>query len=184
MKSFLTKTYTLPILFLCLSIKGFGLNITIMESQSFHPAQTMDIQWYNTALNLGYSADIKEYAFLNDKCNLKNTDILIISSGLISLSSLQLNNIEAFVAHGGQLYLQSEYLLSHPGNIAFKSIVQNLGGAFSWNGQGSGQQVPMVVKSPINNNYNSADFLNYFWYGTYGTGDETITPFFEYQGKK
>ena len=110
-------------------------------------------------------------------------DILVISSGLISLSSLQKDNIKEYVRHGGQLYIQAEYLFTHSGNLAFKYLIEELGGTFDWEGQGSGQQVPMYVQDPIRASYNTVDQLNYFWYGTYGSGDATIRPFLEHQGK-
>ncbi len=154
-----------------------------MESQSFHPAQTMDLNWYNAALVLGHNANFETYDFLNDDCNLRHTDILVVSSGLINLNDLQKSNIKEFVRLGGQLYLQSEYLFTHAGNQTFKYLVGELGGDFNWIGQGAGQQVPMYVESPIRNNYNTVDQLNYFWYGTYGNGDTTVRPFLKYQNR-
>ena len=174
MTSTITKTYTTISLFVLFCSSASALHVTILESQSFHPAQTMDLNWYNAALVLGHAAQIEPYDFLDDACNLRHTDILVVSSGLIDLSATQSAHIKEFVRLGGQLYLQSEYLFTHAGNLAFKYLVSELGGQFDWTGQGAGQQVPMYVESPLRDNYNTVDQLNYFWYGTYGNGDGTI----------
>ncbi|MEL6635894.1 MAG: gliding motility-associated C-terminal domain-containing protein [Bacteroidota bacterium] len=183
MTSTITKTYTTISLFVLFCSSASALHVTILESQSFHPAQTMDLNWYNAALVLGHDAQIETYDFLDDACNLRHTDILVVSSGLIDLSATQSAHIKEFVRLGGQLYLQSEYLFTHAGNLTFKYLVDELGGQFNWTGQGAGQQVPMQVESPLRDNYNTVDQLNYFWYGTYGNGDGTIRPFLRYQDR-
>ena len=162
-----TKTNLITALFLLFTLPSYAINVVVMESQSYHGAQTMDINWYNAALAIGYTTSMEEYSFLDDACNLKHTDILIISSALLTLTSQQLDNVREFVRLGGQLYIQSEYLYTHSGNIIFKQLVEDLGGSFDWQGQGAGQQVPMAVLDPINTSYNSIDQLNYFWYGSY-----------------
>lgn len=178
-----TKTYTTTLLFLFICVQGFALNVTVMESQSFHPAQTMDLNWFNASEALGHTTTMEEYSFLDDSCNLQNTDILIISSGLLNLSETQKDNIEAFVRFGGQLYIQAEYLFTHTGNITFQHLVTELGGTFEWVGQGNGQQTPMLILDPIKEVYNNLNQLNYYWYGTYGEGDNTITGFLQHNGE-
>ncbi len=158
-------------------------NITIVESQSIHPLHKMDIQWQDIATNLGHNATVVPQSFLTDLNNLNNTDILVVSSGLIDIPAASQQVIIDFVAAGGNLYLQAEYLLDLPGNQTFSGLVNTLGGEFSWEGETSGNLDPMMISGELANNLNPVSSISYYWYGTHGVGSDNIKPFLQFDNK-
>ncbi len=179
-----TKTYVLALVF-CFSTFSslFSANIYIVESRTYHSLHTMDMRWKQIAQQMGHQAIILNQSELDDLANLQNADILIISSGLIALSSQRQQTIIDFVAQGGNAYIQSEYLLTHPGNLLFEKLVDQLEGQFSWDGNSEGDLTPMAITDNNIDPSNAIGSLAYFWYGTYGSGDQQILPFFEYENK-
>lgn len=178
----LTKTILVGVVILFTTISLFSANITIIESQSIHPLHKMDENWQNVALSLGYNATISPQQFLDDINNLSNSDILIISSGLINLPENRKQTIKQFVEQGGNLYIQSEYLVNLPGNQVFTSLVNDLGGSFTWDGELAGSLAPMNIVGDLANNFNTVTSLTYYWYGTHGSGNETIHSFLQFNG--
>lgn len=170
------KTNLAGLFALWLSLPLFATNIAIIESQSFEPTQTMDDNWKSIVTELGHTADILPQSALNNLSNFDNYELLITSSGLITLTAVQKATIEAFVLSGRPAYLQSEFSITHSGNETFATIVNNNGGSFQWLGAQSGSIALMDVLPPLNDGTETVDQLAYFWYGTYGSGDETITP--------
>ncbi len=140
----------------------------------------MDENWQTIATNLGYNATINSQEFLDDINNLNNSDILIISSGLINLPENRQQNVRQFVEQGGNLYVQAEYLINLPGNQIFSNLINNLGGSFSWDGELDGSLAPMDVIGDLTDNFNNVTALTYFWYGTYGSGDASIHSILKY----
>ena len=140
----------------------------------------MDENWQNIAISLGYNATIAPQTFLDDTTNLNNTDILIISSGLINLPEARQQTIKQFVEQGGNLYIQSEYLTNLPGNQLFHYLINNLGGSFNWDGELTGSLAPMNVVGDLVDNFNNVGAITYYWYGTYGSGDATIHSILEF----
>jgi len=169
------------ILFAALPI--FATNIAIIESQSFHPLQTMDETWKAVADGMEFQSDILPQSTLNHLSNLANYDVLIVSSGLITTTEDQKATIEAFLQSGRNVYIQSEFSVTHCGNITFSQIVNNNGGSFEWLGAVSGSIAPVSILPPFNEGNGTVDALFYFWYGTYGSGDATVTSFIEGQDK-
>ncbi len=110
------------------------------------------------------------------------TDILVISSGVIGLSSTAVSNIDAFLAAGGNVYLQGEYLASYGTNIAFQTIVTGSGGGFAIGGTVSGDLQPMAVSGVLSNTPYVTGSLTYHWYGCNGTSGAGITPFMHFGG--
>ena len=185
---FLTMTLNLRTnlagLFLLLAaLPTFATNIAIIESQSFHPLQTMDIAWEAIVTSMGHEATILPQSSLDDIANLNEYDALIVSSGLITTTEIHKNTIEAFVQSGRNAYIQSEFSVTHSGNVTFAQIVNNNGGSFQWLGAQAGSIAPMTVTAPFNEGAGTVDALFYFWYGTYGEGDNTVVPFMEAQDK-
>jgi gliding motility-associated-like protein len=162
---------------------AFSANIAIIESQSNHPMQIMDTNWYNVAINNGHTATILPQTALDALSNFDNYDILIVSSGLINLPTNRRQTVKSFFSTGRNLYLQSEFLLSHPGNMMFAEIVSENGDSFNWLGESSGNILNMSVLCGLGNNQNTVTTLNYFWYGTYGQGDNSIIPFLKSNNK-
>lgn len=176
-----TNLAGLFVLFAALPI--FATNIAIIESQSFHPMQTMDIAWEAVATGMGHEVTILPQSTLDNLSNLADYDVLIVSSGLITTLEIHKATIEAYVQSGRNAYIQSEFAINHSGNITFAQIVNNNGGSFQWLGAVSGSIAPVSISAPFNEGSGTVDALFYFWYGTYGTGDATVVPFIEGQDK-
>ncbi|MFK7808732.1 MAG: gliding motility-associated C-terminal domain-containing protein [Saprospiraceae bacterium] len=170
-------------LLLLVPILSFSANIAVIESQSNHPMQNMDSNWEMVITNLGHTATILQQSALDDLSSLDAYDILVLSSGLIDLPMNRRATVKAFFNSGKNMYLQSEYLLIHPGNMMFAEIVTEYGNEFVWEGETSGSVAPMNVVCSLGNNLNTVTQLPYFWYGTYGTGDESVIPFLESNDK-
>jgi len=179
----LTNTFILGLLFLCLSQNIYAENIAIMESQSFHPMQVMDDNWQAVAESMGHQTTIHNQSDLDDITNFDNADILILASGLIEIPANRQATIQQFIESGRSIYIQSEFQLSHPGNITFENIISNLGNNFTWEGEISGSIVPMQIVGTLSNTPNTINELSYYWYGTYGSGDASIIPFLQNDDK-
>jgi len=177
------RTNLVGLLVLFAALPVFATNIAIIESQSFHPLQTMDVAWKAIADDMGYQSDILPQSTLDDIFNLADYDVLIVSSGLITTPEIHKTTIEAFVQSGRNVYIQSEFSVTHAGNITFARIVNNNGGQFEWLGAVSGSVAPVSIAAPFNEGSGNVDALFYFWYGTYGAGDDTVMPFIEGQDK-
>lgn len=160
-----------------LPVFGFSANIAIIESQSNHPMQTMDANWESVVSNMGHTASILPQNSLDNLSSFDGYDILIVSSGLIDLPMNRRATAKAFFMSGRSMYLQSEYQLIHPGNMMFEEIITENGNTFTWEGESSGSITPMEVICGLGNGLNQVTDLSYFWYGTYGTGDDSVIPF-------
>ena len=155
--------------------------VAIIESQSLHPFHIMDKNWQTTSSTMGLESTILPQSTLDDLNELENYEVLIISSGLIDIPDNRKNTIQAFLQAGKNVYLQSEYLLSNPGNQTFEYLVEQLGGQFKWNGERAGSLAPMKVESDYFKAPNDIDELSYYWFGTHGTGDASIQPIISHQ---
>lgn len=182
MKMF-TKNVAWTICCLFVSSSLFSSNITIVESQSIHPLHKMDVNWKNISTELGQTATIVGQNFLDDYANLSNSDILIISSGLIDISANRKANILQFVQNGGHVYIQSEYLVDLPGNATFKYIADDLGSTFNWEDEVVGNLAPMQIFGDLSTGLEDNTEITYYWYGTSGSGDADFTPFLKYNNK-
>jgi gliding motility-associated-like protein len=143
----------------------------------------MDINWKSVSTELGQIATIVSQTFLDDYTNLSNTDILIISSGLIDIPDNRKATILQFVQNGGNVYIQSEYLVDLPGNATFKYLADNLGNTFNWQDEVTGNLNPMQIIGDLSNGIEDNAELTYYWYGTSGIGDANFIPFLKYNNK-
>src|SRR5438045_3566869 len=73
-------------------------NVTIVESQS--NGHVMDTVWRYYATQLGMNATIVSQSTIYDSSFFSSTDILIISSGVITLTNDQITAIEQFMESG------------------------------------------------------------------------------------
>lgn len=162
---------------------GFSANIGIIESQSNHPMQVMDANWATVVSNMGHTYTILPQTTLDDISFLQDFDILILSSGLIDLPMNRRETVKDFFMTGRSMYLQSEYQLSHPGNMMFEEIILDNGNSFNWEGESSGSITPMSITGNLSTEPNGVAELSYYWYGTYGNGDSSVIPFLEKDGK-
>lgn len=177
------KKALLIILFLHISLTTiFGLNVTIMESQSM--LHNIDTKWYNFFTSSGHTAIIVPQTTLDNNAFFATTDILIISSGVVVLPSNRVNTIIDFIKTGKPVYLQSEYLMSYSTNKAFPIIVKALGGNFKWISESNGNLNPMLVLGSFADSVNKVDSLPYFWWGVTGIGDCNTVSFLEFNNLK
>ncbi|MEO8664722.1 MAG: T9SS type A sorting domain-containing protein [Ignavibacteria bacterium] len=152
--------------------------IKIIESQS-NPGHAMDTTWRFYAQGMGYSASIVSQTFLNDTSFIQETDVLIISSGVIDLPPNRVDAIRRFITHKKNTYLQCEYLSTYSPNSAFANLVNQLGGVFSWTMTLNGDLQPMTVLGSLSSTPNVVTPLSYFWYGNAGTGNQTIENYLQ-----
>ena len=162
---------------------SFGLNITIVESQSIHSGQDMDIEWSNVASAMGHTPNIVPQSTLDNNSFFLSTDVLIISSGRIFLPPNRVNTILQFIQTGKPVYLQCEYLDSLSTNRAFQSIVTSLGGSFSWNNSFTGDLNPVNVMGSFSDIINNVTSLSYYWYSVSGIGDCNTINYLEKGGE-
>ena len=126
-----------------------GARVTIIESTSYNAGHTQDSVWASVAAAEGFVAGIYPQSTLDSTAFFGTTDILVVSSGVIGLSSTAVSNIDGFLASGGDVYLQGEYLPSYGTNLAFESIVAGSGGGFTVGGTVSGDLQPMDVSGEL-----------------------------------
>ena len=79
------KKLLIIILLQCTAYSGFGLNISIIESQSFLSGHVMDIRWSAVVTSMGHTATILPQSTLDNNAFFATTDLLIVSSGVINL---------------------------------------------------------------------------------------------------
>ncbi|MFI5134468.1 MAG: T9SS type A sorting domain-containing protein [Chitinophagales bacterium] len=176
LKLFLSLT-----LFVLISASSEAQNITIIESESYNPGHIMDQVWQSVATGMGMTATIDPQSTLYDTAFFSTTDALIVSSGVITLTSSQITTINEFMASGKSLYLQGEYDCSaYNTNSTFESMVNDNGGNFTLNGTVAGILAPMDVLGTLGTTPNVVSPLTYFWYGCNGTACSYVEPFLEY----
>ncbi len=174
------KVYIL--LFICIiSHHIFAQNITIIESQSYKPGHIMDTVWNNVATEMGLNSAIVPQDALGSISNLSSTDVLIISSGIITITPSYFQTLIDFVTNGGSAYIQSEYSLSSAGSIIFDELMMAVGADFSWDTTVTGVLDSLKILGDLSTTPNNVPTLNYFWYGLAG-GGTGVDPFIELNG--
>lgn len=154
--------------------KSHCSTIKIIDAGSFY--FTSDSSWYQIAVDMGHTASINPLSTLNDTSFYATTDILIVSGGTISYSTLQINNILGFIKRGKSVYLQAEYLISFSANTAFKYLIEELGGEFDWISHLT-ESIDVEVSGGFSTIYEDVTDLPYYWYGASGSGDCSVVPF-------
>lgn len=160
-----------------------GLNVTIIESQSYMFGHNMDMRWKNVLVNMGHNPVILPQSTLDNNAFFSTTDLLIVSSGVIDLPTNRVNTIIEFLQSGKPVYLQSEHLPTYSTNQAFKTIVNSFGGTFNWNNPFEGSLYPTNVLGTFGTTNNTVKTLNVFHYSVSGSGDCNIINFLEYAGE-
>ncbi len=118
---------------------------------------------------MGHNVILGNQATLASTNFFSLADVLIITSGVINLPLSSQSNIEAYLAQGGNVYLQAEYQSSYSTNQFFADLVSSNGGTFSWIVSFSGDRAPVTVNAPFTAPNAVAD-MGYFWYGMAGSG--------------
>ena len=152
-----------------------ALNVKIIESQSYNVGHVMDTVWLNLISSLGHTATIEPQLLLNSNAFFATTDVLIISSGVITLPANYVTTIQQFLQAGKPVYIQAEYLKSYSTTAAFESLVNILGGTFAWGTELSGDLAPVFPQSTFANTPNSVASINYYWYGVEANTTPTVS---------
>jgi PKD repeat protein len=133
------------------------------------------------ATGMGMNASIVSQSTLYDTTLLSGTDALIVSSGVITLTSSQITAITQFMQSGRSLYLQGEYDCSiYNTNTTFESLVNDNGGSLTLNGTIAGTLAPMTVLGTLGTTPNTVSPLDYFWYGCRANACAAVEPFLQY----
>ncbi len=159
---------------------SYSLNIKIIESQSFISGHVMDSIWSLVVSGMGHNPSISPQTDLDNNLFFANTDILIISSGAITLPPNRINTIIQFLQSGKPVYLQSEHLPTFSTNQAFSYIISQFGGIFNWNNTFSGTLSSLTVLGSFANTNNIVPTLGSFWYSVSGIGDCNMIYFLKY----
>ncbi len=155
-------------------------NIRIIESQSYNVGHAMDLNWSSIVTGMGHTPTIAPQSTLNSTAFFAGTDALIVSSGVIALSALQVTTIRQFLLTGKSVYIQGEYLPSYTTNIGFRDIVNLTGGTFSLGSTISGDLVPTNPLNLYATTPNAVAPLSYHWYGCTGSGCNNVEYFMRY----
>jgi gliding motility-associated-like protein len=156
------------------------LNIRIIESTSANAGHNMQSVWSNVVTAMGHTASIHPQTFLDNNAFFGNTDILIVSSGVINIPANRRLIIEQFVQSGRSVYIQSEYDCNYGSNQTFAQIVTNLGGTFNWVGQVSGTLAPMQPLGSFANTNLLVPSLSYWWWGCNGNPGCHVAPILQF----
>jgi len=152
------------------SSKLMALNVTIIESQSLYTTDIMDKQWDSVLTLIGHNCTILPQSTLDNNSFFASTDVLIVSSGSITLPANRVSTIQQFLQTGKSVYLQGEYNCGLTSNQAFSSLVNNLGGTFTWGGTTPNVLNAMNILGSFSTTPQSTNNLSYFNYGCYGSG--------------
>ncbi|MEO8086835.1 MAG: T9SS type A sorting domain-containing protein [Bacteroidota bacterium] len=169
------------VILLLISGKTFSANIKII--QPYNVIYTSDTVWKYVATNMGHNATIVQDTMLDNTFFFSTTDVLITPVYDIIFNPVRINNIIAFMQTGKSVYLQSEYDLSFNGNQAYQSIVNSLGGSFSWIGTVAGVLAPMNVLGTLATTPITIPPLTYFWYGCNANVCNNFDSYLEYGGQ-
>lgn len=164
------KSIVLLGLIFCLPFALFATQITIIESSQTTSWSVQDTVWKSVAESAGYTATIVPQSALASLSNLIETDVLILSSATQGISSPYFETIRQFILSGRPAYIQTEYVSTAPGNVAFLSLMTAFGADFQWLGSQSGQLAPMQISGTLSSTPVSVNTLNYFNAGQSGTG--------------
>lgn len=176
------KKITYTLFLILFGFHSYAANITIIESQSYTPGHDMDQKWQTIANSMGHTASVLPQTTLDNNGFFSSTDLLIVSSGVISLSAARVSTILLFLQSGKPVYIQSEYLASYSTNQAFASMITSMGGTFSWTTPFTGDLNPMTVLGSIAATPNVSGPIPYYWYSVAGSGDVNTIPFLQYGG--
>jgi Secretion system C-terminal sorting domain len=161
----------LPVIVLLLMLgfsNSYALNITIVESQSFNPSHTMDIEWATVAASMGHIPTIVPQSTLDTGAFIPGTDVLIISSPYIPLTAVRMSFVYDCMYSGRGVYVQSEAFMTDEGNITWQNLVNMYGTAFTWLGTMGGIMRP-TVHNHIGAEFNAKPVLNSMWDGCFAT---------------
>ncbi|MCB2213082.1 T9SS type A sorting domain-containing protein [bacterium] len=160
---------------------SFALNVTIIESQSYNPSHTMDLEWQAVATAMGHAATIVPQSTLDTGAFIPGTDVLIVSSGVIPLPPPRIDYIFECLYAGKAVYVQSEDSPNQPGNIAWQQVLNMFGEPFSWITPVPGN-MRATVHGPIGAEYNAVPMLVELYDGCVGTTSNYVRGTLRFNG--
>ncbi|MBK8686649.1 MAG: hypothetical protein IPN26_17610 [Bacteroidetes bacterium] len=92
------KKITYTLFLILFGFHSYAANITIIESQSYTSGHDMDLKWQTIASSMGHTASVLPQTTLDNNGFFGSTDLLIVSSGVISLSAARVSTILLFSA--------------------------------------------------------------------------------------
>jgi hypothetical protein len=149
-------------------------HIVIIESTSFDPTHLMDQNWANVATGMGHTFSLLPQTALDNNAFFAICDLLIVSSGVISLPVARQNIIRAAYNAGIPVYLQSENDPTYDTNQTWIGLVQDAAGTFAWTGNTIGLLEPMRVTGTLSRFPNAVNQLIGIFDGAYGTGSREV----------
>jgi len=176
------KSILFVLLLLGLGHWAGALNVVIIESQSANSGHDMDVQWQSLLTSMGHAATISPQTTLDNTSWFAATDLLLVSSGVIALPANRVTTIQQFLQSGNPVYLQGEYQCSYDANQAFATLVNALGGSFTWGATVSGDLSPINVLGTFATTLLPVNVLSYYWWGCQGSGCD-VDHFLEYNGQ-
>ncbi len=157
-----------------------AINVTIIESQT--GGHTMDNVWSGVVSGMGHTPTIAPQTTLNSNAFFAGTDLLIVSSGILSISATAVTNIRLFMQTGKPVYIQGEYQSTYQTNIAFRDIINATGGTFALGSTVAGDLSPCLILNAYATSPNAVPSIGYHWYGNTGSGCNNIEYFMRYNG--
>jgi len=145
--------------------------IAIIESTSIVEDHLMDARWQAVATADGHTATVLPQTALDSLDGLADYDILIVSSGVITLPPERRAVIAGFAASQRGVYVQSEYLPSFTTNLAVAEIVAAHGGELTWTRSLEGVQNPTANVGCVATTPDEVPALTYYWWAATGTGN-------------
>jgi hypothetical protein len=153
------------------------LKIGITSSTSINELHKMDTIWTIAADTMGFPSEIIAIDSLSQFSSLSRFDVIIVSSGVMDMTPAYINSLLQFIKSGKSVYLQSEYSGELSTNMAFKSIVDSLGGSFTWGNSVYGDLNPVTILGTFATTPYNTSIISFYYCAAEGTGDATITPF-------
>jgi hypothetical protein len=153
------------------------LKIGIISSTSINALHKMDTVWTIAADSMGFPHQIIAVDSLSKFSSLSGFDVIIVSNGVMDMTPAYINSLLQFIKSGKSVYIQSEYSPALSMNLAFKSLVDSLGGNFTWGNSIPGDLNPVTILGTFATTPYDTSIINFFYYGVAGTGDTTIIPF-------
>lgn len=154
-------------------------DFAIIETSEYSESH---LNWAAVAGDQSYS--FKNFTFLDTLSTILNFKAVIYPVGVNVgvLTALRKQNILTAIRNGVSFYLQSEYDVSFENNQFFKTIIDSLGGSFTWGSTVSGTLAPTIIQAPFNLP-NAITQLDNYWYGVNGSCDNTtVKPFLSFSG--
>jgi Secretion system C-terminal sorting domain len=173
----------LVVLFLA-SNSAFAINVDIIESQSYSASHVMDLNWATVATGMGHTATIYPQTALDTGFFLPTSDLLIISSGVISLTPIRKLTILAAMAQTIPVYIQTEADPALDASSAWIDLVNDSFASFTWDGSSFGVLTPMHVSGHSSTTPNIVTQLNGFLDGAHGTGSIELETFLHHGDKE